>query len=434
MARRCAAGHRTEFDGGIVPRTIMAALLWAAGTAVAPGVAAQDSVRRVSLDEALALFGRHNLELRIARAGAAAATARARQAAAYPNPTIGVTHETLNAGAGGYDETYLTLAQQIRWPWESAARGRAAAAEREAAAHRVAGDSLRLAFDVKRRFAEAASAERVHDGLAEATAVVRGALEDATHRAAEGDLSGYALRRLRVERARYEADLSAAVLALQAARRRLGTTLLPGSTIEIAPTDLPADDPPEVEDGTASPPEFAVPTLAAARAALDAARADEQAVRRGRMPAPAAIGGYKSQSDGLTGAFLGLSLPLPLFDRRSAAAAEAGAATARADAHLALVRRHAEDDVRLAVSAYQAARARARLFAGELLAEPEALLRIAQVAYAEGEMSLVELLDAVDAYRAARVAAVEARRDLWISFFDLERAAGGFPAGSGGDR
>jgi cobalt-zinc-cadmium efflux system outer membrane protein len=131
--------------------------------------------------------------------------------------------------------------------------------------------------------------------------------------------------------------------------------------------------------------------------------------------------------------FLGFALPLPLFDRRGAAASEAGAARAGAEAHLALVRRQAENDLRLAFDAYQAARERARLFADELLAEPEALLRVARVAYAEGEMTLVELLDAVDAFRTARVAAVNARRDLWVAYFDFERA-GGLPAGPEGDR
>jgi outer membrane protein TolC len=49
-------------------------------------------------------------------------------------------------------------------------------------------------------------------------------------------------------------------------------------------------------------------------------------------------------------------------------------------------------------------------------------------------MTLVELLDAVDAFRTARIAAVNAQRDLWISYFDVERAAGGLPAGPEGDR
>jgi cobalt-zinc-cadmium efflux system outer membrane protein len=417
-----------------VSRTMLTALLWAAGTVGAPWAAAQEP-RRVSLDEALLLFNSYSLELRVARADARGAAARMRQAAAYPNPVLGAIHETLSDDGRGYNETYLTVAQQFRWPWERAAQGRAAAAGREASAYLVASDSLRLAFDVKRAFVEATSAERIRDGLAETTGVVRDALQHAARRVAEGDLSGYTLRRLRVERARYEAELSAAALGLETARRMLTALVLPDSAVVLAPAALPTGGPPDLDAWAASSALApVVPALAAARAGLDAARASEQSVRQGRVPAPQATAGYKSQSDGLTGAFLGLSLPLPLFDRQGAAVEEAAAATARAESYLALVRRQTENDLYLAHEAYRASRERARLFEGELLSEPEALLSVARVAYAEGEMSLVELLDAVDAYRAARLGVVETRRDLWISFFNFERAAGGLPAGPEGDR
>jgi outer membrane protein, heavy metal efflux system len=416
-----------------VSRIALTALVWAAGALGAPWAHGQEP-RRVSLDEALGLFSRHNLELRVARAEADGAAARMRQAAAYPNPVIGATWEALGDDGQDYDETYLTVAQQLRWPWQQSARARASRAEREAALQRVAGDSLRLAFAVKRAFVEAAGAESVYVGLAAATAVVRDALEDATRRAAEGDLSGYALRRLRVERARYEAELGAAALTLETARRTLSALLLPDSAVVLAPAGLPGGEPPDPGTVPAAPLVEAAPALVAARAALDAARAGEQAVRQGRLPAPLASAGYKTQSDGFTGVLLGVSLPLPLFDRQGGAVAEAAAGTARAESHATLVRRQVENDLRLALDAWQAARARARLFEGELLAEPEMLLRVARVAYAEGEMSLVELLDAVDAYRTARVAAVETRRDLWISFYNFERAAGGPPSEPEGDR
>ena len=417
-------------------RTLVVALLWAAGTAGAAARApAQDEPRRVSLEEALALFSQNGLALRIARADAARDAARARQAAGYPNPVGGVTHEALNGDdAGGYNETYVTLTQQIRWPWESAARGKTATAEGETAAHRLAGDSLRLAFEMKRTFVEAASAESLRDGLAEATGLVREALRHATDRVTAGDLSGYALRRLRVERARYESELLAATLAMRAARRRLAGLLVPESDSVIAPAGLPAGDPPDVALDALVGLDAGVPALAAARAALSAAQADQQAVSRGRVPAFTATGGYKTQSDGLDGVFLGFTLPFPLFDRRGAAPAEATAASAAAEAQLALTGRLVENDLRLAFETYQAARDRSRLVGDELLTEPEALLRIARVAYAEGEMSLVELLDAVDAFRAARAALVEVRRDLWVSFFDFERAAGGLPSGLEGGR
>ena len=54
------------------------------------------------------------------------------------------------------------------------------------------------------------------------------------------------------------------------------------------------------------------------------------------------------------------------------------------------------------------------------------LLTIAQVAYDAGEMELIELLDAAEAFSDAESAVVRIQSDLWIRYYDLERAIGGF--------
>ena len=55
----------------------------------------------------------------------------------------------------------------------------------------------------------------------------------------------------------------------------------------------------------------------------------------------------------------------------------------------------------------------------------EYLLRIARVAYGLDEITLVELLDATDAYREARVAVAEAEAAAALAYLDLRRATGG---------
>jgi outer membrane protein TolC len=52
------------------------------------------------------------------------------------------------------------------------------------------------------------------------------------------------------------------------------------------------------------------------------------------------------------------------------------------------------------------------------------MLETATVAYAEGEMSLIELLDAADAYRSSRQAVNELLADYLIATYDLEGATG----------
>jgi outer membrane protein, heavy metal efflux system len=405
-----------------------AAMMLAALVAMAAGEAhAQEGPRRVSVSEAIALFAQHNPDLQVARAEAAEAAALARQAAAYPNPELGATHEPLSADGLSYSESYLTLSQRLQWP--AARIARRAAAERIAAAAgaRLAADSARLAFEVRSAWVEAALAERSERLLARVTDVFRGAERSAGERFREGDISAYDRRRIAVERLRYESTLADAGLAAAAARRTLALLVLPGSgDLELGPADTLAHAPPVLDaDRLMADAVERRREVAAAAAEFDAATAAARAVRAGRVPEVTATGGYKRQSDGLTGAFLGIAIPLPLWDRRAGEVQAADARAAAAAARLAATERQVRNDVARALLAWQTAVARLALL-GDPQAEPADLLDIAQVAYEAGEMELVQLLDAADALREAATLEARLRAQLWTSYYDLERAVGGF--------
>ena len=57
--------------------------------------------------------------------------------------------------------------------------------------------------------------------------------------------------------------------------------------------------------------------------------------------------------------------------------------------------------------------------------DADLLLSAARVSYAEGEMTLLELLDAVTASRDGRLIALRLRAEAWTAYFDLLRAIGG---------
>jgi cobalt-zinc-cadmium efflux system outer membrane protein len=167
---------------------------------------------------------------------------------------------------------------------------------------------------------------------------------------------------------------------------------------------------------------------------VNAARAELALHRRARLPDPILTGGFKRQSDGLSGTFLGLTLPLPLFNRRSGHIQAVDARVSAAESRLAVAQRHIENDVRTTLERFTSLAARVELLRRRLLLGVDDLLDIARVSYAEGEMTLLELLDAADAFRAARVTATELLADYWVSYYDLERAAGGFPAAQQGSK
>jgi cobalt-zinc-cadmium efflux system outer membrane protein len=384
--------------------------------------------QRVTLEEALVLFARNNLELRLARAEAAEATGLANQSAAHANPTLIASHEPLSNRDVTYSESYFNLSQRLEWPATRAARKQAGGHTAASAHARVAADSARLAFQVKRAYVEAAHATSQVEHLARVTRVFRDAEESGAERFGEGDIARYELLRIRVERARYEGALAQAELQAAASRRSLALQVSPESeTTELEPAAPLVNAPPTIDEQRATTGSLAErPELLAAQAALEAARADAALARGERIPDVTATGGYKRQSDGLSGAYLGISLPVPIWDHRRGAVEAADARTAAAAARLALTRRHIENDVRSALDAYRSLLRRAQLFDELQSAEGGDLLAMAQVAYNEGEVELLDLLDAATAARAARVLEARLRADLWIGYFDLERALGGF--------
>ena len=383
-----------------------------------------DSLRTVGLREALRLFRENNLSLRRAQSEARALQGEARQVSAYPNPTLQATHEPLWRGGTRQSETYLNLSQQVEWSGRSA-RIRSAREATAAARARVAADSARLALQVTEAYVEAATAETRRRRLEQVTRVFRRADTSMADREDEGDASGYAVRRIRLERARYEQRLAAARLKARSARRQLALLVLPGETPSVAAESLPAAMPPSISRGEALRTALRDrPELRRRQSEVEAQESALRAVRREVWPDPSVTAGYKRQSNGFEGAFLGVDIPLPFFDRNQGSADAASARLQATQTQQILVRREIRTEVRRAYAAYASARRQSQLLEDDLLQGTGDLLRIAQTSYDEGEMSLVELLDAADAYRDARVRVVDLRADLWTRYFSLLRVMG----------
>ena len=402
---------------------------------VVPHALADESVRRITLEQALQMFEENSLELRLVAAERDRALGFAKQARAHPNPVAAFSHEGLSESGRDYSESYFTLSQRLEWPGRRGARAERSDEEAAALESRLDAERRRLAFEVKRAFIEAAAAEERLAIVRDVRSVFRMAEESGRERFREGDLSGYDARRLRIERARYENLGASAEIDLRNARLKLASLILPGAPgrelHEIAPTAAPEGVPPsdgELEEKTAIA--LALERRAEMRSALAqmaAANASIRYLRTFTGPDVTLTGGYKRQSDGFDGFFLGVNVPLPTFDRRKGdlEAAEAGArgALARVD----LTRRSIENDVRRSLMAYASLSERIALIRNQLLSEVDDLLRIARVSYSEGEMSLLELLDAAEAFRESQIMGSQLTSEHWIRYYDLERAMGGVP-------
>lgn len=387
----------------------------------------------LTLAEARGLAQRASPELAAARHAVAVAAGRRRQADAFLNPALFYAREQTSREGESTAQDIVSLEQPLEIGGQRSARRAAAASAHAAAEARLAATAAGIDYEVARSYAAAVASQR-RAALAEAAAAAfERAARVSKARLAGGDVSGYQHRRLTLEAARYAALRVEALVARDSAIQTLasltgladstgppGTLVLPDA-LTPAPLTQPVDS--FVALALARRPELRGAVLEAEVGAADArlARAD-------RVPTPTLSAGFKRErlttGESLGGFVAGVSLPLPLWDRRGGAVDAARARAAGREAEVAVLRRQTVREVRTAFAAHQALAAQLELLQARLGDDAARARRAAEAAYAEGEIGLLEWLDAVRAYQEAETTVVT----LWSEYIArraaLERATG----------
>ncbi|MGE4054125.1 MAG: TolC family protein, partial [Vicinamibacterales bacterium] len=157
-----------------------------------------------------------------------------------------------------------------------------------------------------------------------------------------------------------------------------------------------------------------------------AERADREAdaARRLRLPSPTLFGGVKRadvDSDRQFAGVFGVSVSAPLFDRGNREATRWLAERGRLETERVWIERRIRSEVEAAFIAFELRRAAVM---ADQTAAGEELLQIAEVAYREGEMGILELLDAARTAWRSRIRSAELRLEARLAEIALERAVG----------
>jgi cobalt-zinc-cadmium efflux system outer membrane protein len=151
---------------------------------------------------------------------------------------------------------------------------------------------------------------------------------------------------------------------------------------------------------------------------------EAEAARRSRRPSPNLFGGVKRADDlsgRKTGGVFGVTAALPLFDDGGREAARWEAERSRVEAERTFI----EDRIRSAITgASEVLTLRQAALSEEQEGTAEELVQIAVVAYREGEVGILELLDAARTASRARTRSIDLRLDARLAQIALERAVG----------
>lgn len=380
---------------------------------------------RLTLDDAQAMARRNSPRLQEALAATQRGQAAVQTARAYTNPNIEVFQGRQYArpiktpGTPGLLQHYAGY-QTIEIPSERSARRRAA--EFMAAGARAAerGVGLNVMADTQRAFYEALKRQEEINHARENLALV----EDLRRRV---EVEVNVGEKGKLELTRAEAELARARFAVNSAQIEYSSAIAILRSVIAAPADanlvpignttahmtLPALD--TLRDQVL----IAHPAVAQSEAELNAGRSTLDREKALRIPQPTTFAEFENQPD-LRYWRAGITIPIPLWDRRRGQIADAKAAISQANATLDQRRLELVSALERAYEQYQLADQQVTSLEAGSLRAAESAVEAAKSAYRFGERGIVEVLDAQRVLQSVRGDLLDAQYARQSALIDLE--------------
>lgn len=364
------------------------------------------------------------------RAHVALTEAEGKTRTAYPNPSVSYSRE-----GAGYNEFFeasqtLPVNGRVRYLRDAGSAAVSVAdANREAALWSLRSD-LRLAF--YRMLAAQERARLLSAGAAEINQLIR----ILRQREDEGEGSHYDRVRAEREVAELRTDGAGANALIAAARGTISRFLPGGTQVQSVRGALAIPpDTPGVDELNAR----AIASRADYRAeqkALTRFKLEEQAARRLRIPDPQVSGGVKRADimPGVasTGVVFSLTVPLPVFNSGRYEVARYQAEQEQVMARAAVLARQIQAEIQGAHEVLAIRREALAAYERELESAGAELTRITRVAYEEGEVGILELLDSLRINRMASLRLLDLQSAVREAFIELERVVGAELTNGGG--
>jgi cobalt-zinc-cadmium efflux system outer membrane protein len=359
---------------------------------------------------------------REARARSGVAEAEARGRTRFLNPLLQYSRE--GAGRTEFYQAEQTLPLSGRRPLLRQAGASGVRAVEAAGAFDLwqARSALRLAFY------QVLSAQERESVYATAAKEIDRVLLVLRSREREGE--GTKFDRMRTERERAEL-LAESALARAETEMAMGRMLafLPVGTVAARVTGT-MNSGPLVADAAALTQRalLAREDMKAEQGRLEQFRWEQRAAEKLRIPEPLLSAGMKRADVGARnlemGPVVSVSIPLPLFNKGQDEVARFSAERERTAARVEILTRQIRAAVEGTARAFTVRRQARDSYERELADSGPELIRMASVAYQEGEIGILQLLDAYRLERQARLRMLEIQLSVKEAQIELERVLG----------
>lgn len=383
----------------------------------------------LTLRQALSLALIRNPLLRAFSWEVRAKEAETLQAGLFPNPEFESLLEDFG-GTGSVEgfkgtETTILLSQLIPLAGKISKRKKLATLDADLSGWDYEAVRLDVLTDTTKAYAEVLAAQRQLELTEELASLAERVYDTVAEQASAGEISpiqekrakvAFSQMKIRLERARRELDEARKQLALQWGSPKPLYERAEGSLDEVIP--VPAYE--HLAEFISQNPDIArwATEMEQREAALKLEKANA-------IPDPVISGGYRHISEKDDNAFVvGLSIPIPVFDRNQGGILEAQRRVSKGEEE----KRSAEVTVNaFLAAAYQdltTAYSEAQVLKNEVLRDAESAYEAVFEGYREGKFSLLDVFDAQRTVFDADFQYVQALRSYHLSIADVERLTG----------
>ncbi len=375
--------------------------------------ATPEAVTALTLSRAFELADRSHPEIAHALAQLEAAAGRTLQAGLLPNPFAVARMESapIRGRTTAEAEYILGASQRIPLGSRLSAASRIGRLEEERFRREIAVRRFEVHRRVQGAFATALYLDEVIEVETRAVQIAENGLAATSARLAVGDALPEDVARAEMELERARLDLERVQSIREQAQAELRAAIGDPS---LAPPPLDA-----ALEATLEIPTLAAlsarladhPSVAAAEAERTVQRARVDLAEVQRIPDVNLDLFYRRLEVSNTNSFdVGISIPLPLFDRNRGNIQEARAGAAAAEARARSTRNELERELRQAHTRLASALADARVLRDIILPRSEVVLRAFEARFAAGDASLTEVLPVRREHTAAQLAHLESLR------------------------
>jgi cobalt-zinc-cadmium efflux system outer membrane protein len=382
--------------------------------------------RPITISDAVSIFLQQNLQLVAARYDIDTAEAEKLTARLRPNPQLSVSTADLPLGLTGpliKEQTYsYGISQTVELGGKRRKRIDAAAANSDLAQGQFQTVVWQLTNDLKRKFYTVLLAESLLKLTQENQKTFAETIKQTTELYKVGEISGLELKRLEVEKLKFDTDVANSERDYEVAVRDLRVTL--GGDYRAMDIDVA---------GTLDyqPYEFSLAELRdkalAARPDLKAAQLSERAADASirlqnaqRIPDVTLGAGVDQVPQGTSTYSFGVGITLPVFDRNQGERAKALIERSRAQNQQQFIANQLLGDVDKALVAFELQKRRVELYRTGVLTKVDEIQNLTEFALKAGESSTIELLDAIRTRRETLASYYQTLFDYKVSLLDLE--------------